>query len=126
MVYATKTKNKTPLRELVAIIANFFDLAALIASSFEFELLFTFLKSISSELYPNYFLSLTFSLSFLYLTQSARLPLALYHSVWSICITYGTSCHTNDHQTLPNFLSREAEGIPRGSKCLMICLYSHA
>ena len=40
MVYATKTKNKTPLRELVAIIANSFDLAAFIASSFEFELLF--------------------------------------------------------------------------------------
>ena len=40
MVYANKTKNKTPLRELVPIIANSFDLAAFIASSFEFDLLF--------------------------------------------------------------------------------------
>ena len=38
----------------------------------------------------------------LFSTPPVRPPLATYPWLWSTCVTYGTPCHTIDHQVLPN------------------------
>ena len=45
------------------------------------------------------------------LTQSVRLPMVTYPSLWSPCVTYGTLCHVIGHQVL----STSASVIPHPS-----------
>ena len=75
-----------------------------------------FIKSTSSELYPNYILLLTFDLFSLYLTQLVRLALAPYHILCNICVTYSRPYCTSGHQIFSNLFPKEVEGIVRGSK----------
>ena len=50
-------------------------------------------------------------------TQSVRLPLVIYPSLCSTCVTYRTSYHAIGHQLLPTQpLTREAEDFPRSDK----------
>ena len=77
-------------------------------------------------------LSIQFFNSPLPLTQSVRLPMAIYPSLCSTYVTYGTQCHARGHQVLsepPGILTgplprqrsltlipREAEDFSRGDK----------
>ena len=46
-------------------------------------------------------LSIQFFDSPLTLTESVRLPMVTYPSLYSTCVTYGTRCHAIGHQVLP-------------------------
>ena len=81
--------------------------------------------STSSELYPDYFRLATFldssGIQFFYSppfpTQSVRLLLVTYPSLYRTCATYRTPCHASDHQVLPTQpLPREAKDFPRDGK----------
>lgn len=65
---------------------------------------------------PNNSLVLTFILLSTYLTQAARLPMALFHLLCTICITFALPYSTSDQQKLSKFFPREVKCIPRGSK----------
>ena len=50
-------------------------------------------------------------------TQSVRLPLVTYPSLFSTCVTYRTPCYSIGHQVLPTQpFPREAEDFPRDDK----------
>ena len=81
--------------------------------------------STSSELYPDDFRLPTFlnvqASSFLihspFPTRSVRLPLVIYPSLCSTCVTYRTLCHAIGHQVFPTQpLPREVEDFLRGDK----------
>ena len=56
-----------------------------------------------------------FLFTFLFLTQSARLPLVTYPSLCSAYVTYRMPYHASGHQKLPiQPLPRKAEDFPRG------------
>ena len=53
----------------------------------------------------------------LFPTQSVRLPLVTYSSLWSTCVIYGTLCYAICYKKLPTHsLPREAEDFPRADK----------
>ena len=56
-------------------------------------------------------------LSILILTQSVRLPMVTYTSLWGTCMTYETLCYAIGHPVLPTkLLSREVEDFARGDR----------
>ena len=62
-------------------------------------------------------LGIQFFDSFPFSTQSVRLPLVTYSSLYSTYVTYRTLCHAIGHQVLPTQpLPREVEDFPRGEK----------
>ena len=56
---------------------------------------------------PEYYQLLTITIYFPHLKQSSMLPMAPYHLLCSICVTYWMPCLTSFNQTLPNSLPRE-------------------
>ena len=69
------TFNKTPLGETGCLGILYFLLTGVYASSFLIHLFI--------------------------LTQSVRLPVVTYHSLYSTCVTYRTPCHAIGHQVFP-------------------------
>ena len=140
IVYATKTKNKSPLEEVNVVRATHSFSIWLLQQHpvFKPELLFKTafpchqeqaltpaMASTSSDFYPDYFLLLNFDLLFPYLTQQVRLSLAPYHLLCSISVTQKTSCYSSSLQMLPNLLNREVESISQVACILIVCFYSH-
>ena len=78
----------------------------------------------SSQVDSYDFYFFTLALSFVYLTESVRLRLALHQLLYRICVTYGTPCCIITHQTLRTPYQGD-RGHPQWNQVSQKCVSIH-